>query len=65
LPIKRWTVRPGHIRVYVGPPFATAGLSDDALGELIDDVHDYIDYFAVHAEPRPQGALPARRAVGA
>ena len=38
-PKGRVIIKPGHIRVYFGPPLRAEGLSDDEIGQLADYVH--------------------------
>lgn len=42
-----WVVRPGPLDVFVGPQIETEGLSDDAIGELAENLHrftaDYVE----------------------
>ena len=42
LPKGRWYLRPGHLDVYIGPQYETAGLSDDDLAQLAQTCHGVI-----------------------
>ncbi len=51
-----WRFRPGHIQVYVGRQYETAGRSDAELRALAEEIHDVIAAWVERGE-LPEGAL--------